>query len=613
LLIALASVLAVVNIAKTIVGIGALIFVHELGHFLVGRWCGVHAEAFSIGFGPVLLKWRGKPRDPSRPDQVTEYRLSAIPLGGYVKFLGENPDERGERDPKSFHAATYPRKVAIMLAGVTMNVIAAFALFAIVYVAGWQTLRPVAGEVSLGSPAWEYGVRKGDEFVTLNGNRILDFEDIAQEAFLSDEVEAVLRRDGVLLPAVRIPTRAGGAGLRQIGVGPQAHEDGTISVEDDGAAAGAGFSNGDRVVAVDGAPVTNVQQAQSAHRKARRPTVWTLEKDGVKRDVTLPWATLDEGVIGVEIGLPTDVIVVQRGGPAAAAGLMSGDRLVSVGGVKLPPVKRLPKSLADTSVDGPLVVRRGDREIHFPLPAGEARKSFVDSIAMEPAASGEIHLWWFGEDDAPARAAGLPDGIAVVDIDGKPVKALADDVNRAVQEAYKAKRPVVVKWQDGTGKQGTTSITPQAPADLGGIGPAPVEFVFREPNPVAAVTLAADRTVRWTKRIFGTLGSLFTGRVGADKLSGPLAISTETYSSAKTSWGRFLLFLGMISMNLAVLNVLPVPLLDGGQLAVHTIERIRRKPIPERVLEGVMWAGLVLLLGLVVYVTRNDILHLMRN
>ena len=610
MLIALASVLAVVNIVKTIVGIGALIFVHELGHFLVGRWCGVHAEAFSIGFGPVLLKWRGKPRDPSRPDQVTEYRLSAIPLGGYVKFLGENPDERGERDPKSFHAATYPRKVAIMLAGVTMNVLAAFALFAVVFLVGWQTSPPVVGEVEAGLPAWEHGIKKGDEFVTINGNRILDFEDVMHEAILSDEVEVVVRRDGNVLPAMQIATRAGGAGLRQIGVRPSVRDDGAIEVDDDGDAAAAGFVTGDRVVAVDGAPVADFPEAQKAHSKARRATVWTLERQGVRRDVTLPWKTKDQGLIGVEIGIPSNSILVQAGGPAALAGLVSGDRVVSVGGIAVTPPTRLNTLIADESLAGSIEVMRGE-PFSVPLPAGAARKEFAASIEYPPGTEGDVHLW-LPEGSGPARDAGLPDGCTVIDIDGKPVKAVSD-VGSAVQDAHKAKRPVVVKWRDASGRVDTTSITPQAPADLSGMGPAPIEIVFRESNPVAAVALAADRTLRWTNRIFGTLGSLFTGRVGADKLSGPLAISTETYSSAKTSWGKFLLFLGMISMNLAVLNVLPVPLLDGGQLAVHTIERIRRKPIPEKVLEGVMWAGLVLLLGLVVYVTKNDILHLMRN
>ena len=91
MLIVIASLGAVLNIAKTIVGIGGLIFVHELGHFLVGRWCGVHAEAFSIGFGPVLLKWHGKPKLASHPEQTTEYRLSASGRKALERYLQVAP------------------------------------------------------------------------------------------------------------------------------------------------------------------------------------------------------------------------------------------------------------------------------------------------------------------------------------------------------------------------------------------------------------------------------------------------------------------------------------------------------------------------------------------
>src|SRR2546423_15390586 len=115
-----------------------------------------------------------------------------------------------------------------MLAGVPMNVISAFVLFAITFSMGWEAVGPVAGTVATGMPAWEYGVREGDEFVTMNGNRIVDFTDIPQESIFSDEVDVVLRRDGALLPSIRMPARDRGEGMRQIGVG--AADDGRIGI-----------------------------------------------------------------------------------------------------------------------------------------------------------------------------------------------------------------------------------------------------------------------------------------------------------------------------------------------------------------------------------------------
>lgn len=610
----LAAAGALDGILKTIVGIGGLVFVHELGHFLVGRWCGVHAEAFSIGFGPVLLRWRGKPKDPARPDRVTEYRLSAIPLGGYVKFLGENPDERGERDPASFHAATYPRKVAILLAGVTMNVIAAFVLFALTYAIGWRTIPPVAGEVRAGYPAWENGIRTGDEIVSIDGRRVLDFGDIQQECAVADEVEVVIRRDGKVLPPMTIETRDAGEGIRMIGLGYPVHPDGRLGVAPGGAAEEAGFRAEDRVVAVDGKPVAGFEEAAKAHEAAARDTVWTVERDGARVNVTLPWKTEPAGKIGVEMRPLSDRIVVQRGSPAAKAGLATGDQVVSVGGVETSDAWRFERRVADVSVAGTAVVRRGERLVEARLPEDPAvRRAFAEGIDVQPGKPDAPVYVFLTREGGAARAAGLPDGVLLLRADDRAVEK-PEDLLEAVAKADAERRAVTLRWRDpATREEGSTSVTPVRLPDFGQMGALVLTREFREEDPVAAVALAADRTVRWVERIFRTLGSVVTGGISASKLSGPIMIARMSYESAKNSLGDLFVFLGMISMNLAVLNVLPLPLLDGGQLAVHTIEKVRGRPIPEKVLEGVQWAGLVLLLGLMVYVIRNDILFLMRT
>lgn len=608
MLIVLASMDAVLNIGKTIVGVGGLIFVHELGHFLVGRWCGVHAEAFSIGFGPVLLKWNGKPKNPARPEKVTEYRLSAVPLGGYVKFLGENPDERGERDPESFHAATYPRKVAIMLAGVTMNVIAAFVLFLAVYALGADVTPPVVGDVVHGMPAWERGIKKGDEIVAIDGRRIVDFMDVTQETIFSDEVEILLRRDGEER-TFRVPTRDDGEGIRRIGVAPAAAEGGAVLfVQDDGEAAKAGFRTEDRIVAVDGKPAKSFEEAAAIHVAAAKATRWTVERGGAHVDVEMPWTTKPRPRIGLGLGRTSDSVVVRAEGHAAKAGLASGDRVVSVGGVATPTAREFLLRLADKSVDGALVVSRGGAEISVALPPADARDEFADSIAGAPG-RGPVRAW-LPDGPSPARAAGVPDGCEILSVDGAPVESVAE-LSPLVKTAFEKGEKVAVRWRDAAGREETTSVAPEdAPEPaMGGIGAMVLRRPFQEPL-FASIGLACDRVGRWTSRIWRTLATVFSGGISGRKLSGPVAIAKGAYDTAKSSWGDLFHFLGMLSMNLAVLNVLPLPLLDGGQLAIHTIERVRGRSIPERVLEGVQWAGLALLLSLMVYFIRNDILNL---
>src|SRR5688572_2592043 len=158
-----------------VVVIGILILIHELGHFLVARWTGVGVERFSIGFGPVLLRWRGK---------ETEYCLSAIPMGGYVKMLGEeNPLESGTAMPydpkKAFALKPLWARFLIVFAGPGMNFVLPAVIVALVLATvGRPVWPPVAGRVVEGSPAATAGVRSGDVIVAVNGKPVSYWEDI---------------------------------------------------------------------------------------------------------------------------------------------------------------------------------------------------------------------------------------------------------------------------------------------------------------------------------------------------------------------------------------------------------------------------------------------------
>ena len=140
------------TIAKVAVGLGFVIFIHELGHFLLAKWNGVKVEKFSIGFGPTIFGWRRG---------ETEYVLAALPLGGFVKMLGEGPEEQENKttDPRAYPNKSVSARMAIISAGVIMNVFLAVACF--VYYYGQERLEQpaVLGGVTAGSPAYEAGLR----------------------------------------------------------------------------------------------------------------------------------------------------------------------------------------------------------------------------------------------------------------------------------------------------------------------------------------------------------------------------------------------------------------------------------------------------------------------
>jgi regulator of sigma E protease len=218
-----------------------------------------------------------------------------------------------------------------------------------------------------------------------------------------------------------------------------------------------------------------------------------------------------------------------------------------------------------------------------------------------------------GRNDVPieggaAGLAGMRRGDEIVSLDGAPLDNFLD-----IQKVDAARRTVAfgVKRAGAEGLVEVKVTRAKVPVNqaLLGLAHSPVrESVktgFRD-----SLTAGFDYTVMMTARIFMTLKSLFTRRVSAENLGGIITIFRQSAESSKISFSRGLLFLAVISINLAVLNVLPIPVLDGGWLLLLLIEKLRGRPVSERVLGTVSWAGFVLVLGLMVFVTWNDIKRL---
>src|SRR5678815_4717664 len=184
-----------ITILRFVVVIGILILIHELGHFFVARWTGVGVERFSIGFGPVLLRWRGK---------ETEYALSAIPMGGYVKMMGEESPLEGGAQPdydpaKAFALKPLWARFLIVFAGPGMNFVLAAVIFALVFaIVGRPVWPAVVGHVAPDSPATAAGVRTGDVITAVDGKRIAYWEDLEHRLADSDgrPLTLTITRDG---------------------------------------------------------------------------------------------------------------------------------------------------------------------------------------------------------------------------------------------------------------------------------------------------------------------------------------------------------------------------------------------------------------------------------
>jgi regulator of sigma E protease len=163
----------VISIISPIVVIGILIFVHELGHFIVAKWFKIGVLKFSLGFGPKIFGFK---------IGDTEYLISLIPLGGYVKMLGELPGEEIREDEihKSFSHRPLLDRSCVVIAGPIFNILFAALIFIFVNIYGIPTLAPKVGEVKKGFPAYESGIKSGDTIVSINGIKVSIWEEISK-------------------------------------------------------------------------------------------------------------------------------------------------------------------------------------------------------------------------------------------------------------------------------------------------------------------------------------------------------------------------------------------------------------------------------------------------
>ncbi|MBI2827684.1 MAG: RIP metalloprotease RseP [Acidobacteria bacterium] len=284
--------------------LGVLVFVHELGHFIAARRHGVRVLTFSLGFGPKLLKFR-------RGD--TEYCVSAIPLGGYVKMAGESPDEVRTGRPDEFLSKTKWERFQILIMGPAMNIILAIVVMAVVLAQGaevpvYQDQPPVVGAVVPGSPAEQAGIQRGDLILDVAGDQVDTWEDlfIAVGTRPGRDVPVTLRRAGRTQSVTVRPVGETRFEIGNIGVLPDINPI-VASVIAGEPAERAGIRAGDVVLAVNGERmVTRTQLIEAISRNGGREIELTVRRDGRQQRIrTTPEQRGDRGMLGVYVTEPT--------------------------------------------------------------------------------------------------------------------------------------------------------------------------------------------------------------------------------------------------------------------------------------------------------------------
>jgi len=437
-----------------------LVFVHELGHFLVARWCGVRVDVFSIGFGPELFGWNAK--------SGTRWKVSAIPLGGYIKMFGEHalqPDETGEvrelsseEKAVSFEHKRLSQRAAVVFAGPAANYVFAILVLAVMYATLGQNYTPaVIAAIAPDSAAARAGIEVGDRVLGIDGDPLERYEDLAGRVAL--------------------------------------HPGRPLSIE----------------IERDGRTLELTVTPDPVEMKMLDDTVQTV------------------GSLGVGLVSPVVAEVIPDSA-AEDAGFRAGDR----------------------------VLRIGETQIG----------RFEDLRDIVLAAPGQALEFLVLRDGAQLTLTVTP-------------------------------RPMEVETESGemqtVGQLGIKAEAP--PTDLVRLGPT------------MALWQAVKRSAEITQGTLTGLAQIATGVRDSKEMGGPIMIAQVSRKVAKRGVVEFIGMMVLFSITLGLINLFPIPVLDGGHLAFYALEAIRGRPLGERAQEYGFKIGLALVLSLMIFVMVNDLLH----
>lgn len=653
------------NIALLIFGFGFVIFWHELGHFLAAKWAGVKVEQFAIGFGHAALCWRkgigftagtsaAKARDLAAQGRTdigeTEYRLNWIPLGGYVKMLGQDDMNPGVRsaDPRAYTSKPVGRRMVIVSAGVVMNVLLAAALFFGLFVWGIRVPPPEVGHVLAGSPAADAGFRSGDRIVAVNGHAIHDFQKIRLHVALSapqKPIDVTVLRAGAETPsALRARPRMASdepGGLPTIGILPTALLAGPDARTHERIVEAARRSGttpqtlpvGTRVVAIDG------RAADAERDYARliealgdgRPVALTLADAGgatldapfiVRPRLALTYDGRSPTFAGMHLRVTIDGINADS---SARERLRVGDVVRALGVGDAAPeaanLERLRSRLRAAGESGEavrlLVERAGDALEIDGLRADLRLEGLgVRGLGVTLGLDEENPVVGYVEPGSAAAAAGVAAGDRILSVDGSAVsnwfevrRALAGAAGRGAVRVDvrrgEASVPVELAMTEAEAAQVAQVAAThdlQLPERL---------TVWGTRNPLTAMAWGVTETRDMVAQAYLVLRRMIEGAISPKNLTGPVGIVDTGTILAERGSDTLLRYIAMISANLAVVNFLPIPIVDGGLFLFLVWEKLRGRPPSARMLNIAQGVGLVLILSVFLFVTYHDVLRLL--
>lgn len=525
--------------------LGLLIFVHELGHFAVAKWCGVRVEVFSLGFGKKLLSYK---------HGDTTYCWSIVPLGGYVKMFGDEvgAEISDEQKKYSFLHKNVWQRIAVVLAGPLMNFFFAIFVLFVVAMLGEDARRAAVGDVPVDSAAYQAGLRSGDQILSVAGKNLRTWDELQHQlnASIGQQVELKIKRYG---------------------------------------------TNEELRVFVSPSSKPN-------------PNILSLDNE------------IGE-VAGLSNNSYASVVGVQAKSRAETLGLRTGDRIAKINGQEI---------LYYRDIEAHLVALQGQNvaievERWASIESEKSEKIVIDSVLPAVASieslgieKPELYLSKIVA-KSPAEKAGLQAGDRILQVDDKEVKNWETvlehvkayhgegQISFTVQRQGEIKNLTIqpeltaqMNSQGGEDKRYTVGILPWIAMAM-----PPIEKIAA-PNLAAGLVRGYQRTIDITIMTAVSFVRLAQNKISPKSIGGVISIGQAASETFKTGMAQFLTMMGIISVNLFILNLLPIPVLDGGHLVFYVVEALRGAPLSMKKMEIAQQVGLVLLMSLMVFALFND-------
>jgi regulator of sigma E protease len=526
-----------------------LVVFHEFGHYVFARIFGVRADVFSVGFGPRI--WGFKRGE-------TEWRLSAIPLGGYVQLLGQDREaEVSETDrTRALHLQAPWKRFLIFLGGPLFNFILAVFIFMLILIIGEPQMASVVGRVVHFSVAEKAGFRSGDRILSIEGKSVTRFEEVllALNESPGKDLDFEVRHLNSNQPVHLNVKTSSQTGLSMYGetvfvgeieglqASPRSNQAGVSN--HDSPAGRAGIVTGNKIVQLNNNTVSTFEELESLYEEITPLSSFSVSFQGQDSGPshTVRWVKPKHSLgLGKDFGLYSSELFVEKTvaqSPAEKAGVLAGDRLIAV----------------------------GNREVlsFFDL---------KDAVQESGEKEGNVMLSW---------------------------EHLGRISSKLIQPTATSGRDPLLKQVT----RYTVGVMPML------VLAEPVTIIERVWNPIRLVTLATQKMVTFSWRNFVSLRKMVTGEVSMGTLGGPIMIGKIAGESLSRGLAVFLTNMAIFSIGLGVLNVLPVPVLDGGHLMLLGVEIVRGKPLTLRQMEVIQSLGLILILTLMGIAFRNDLARL---